>query len=221
MTTLTQAQLKAKLEGSQTIEEDGYGLKVARLADGSFLKLFRRKRLLSSSLWAPPSVRFARNAARLIALGIPAPITLDLIVVPELQLNGLQYEPVAGETLRSYWRTLTQEQLPNELFRFGNFLGQLHESGVYFRSLHLGNVLIMPDQQFALIDVSDMKIFSRPLSFWQRTRNVQHMVRYKEDTTWLADEHLDSLVQGYAQSAGNKAAARLNHAFTSRKQAAK
>lgn len=218
MTTLTPVQLKAKLQDSETIEEDGYGLKVARLADGSFLKLFRRKRLLSSALWAPPSVRFANNAKRLIELGIPAPITIELFVVPELKLNGLQYEPIEGTTLRSYWRSLSQDQLAQELTHFGDFLGQIHQSGVYFRSLHLGNVLSMPDREYALIDVSDMKIFSRPLSFWQRSRNVEHMMRYKEDATWLANEHLDSLVQGYTQSAGEKAAARLAQAFLRRKQ---
>ncbi|SNS33172.1 polymerase [Pseudomonas segetis] len=218
MTTLTQAQLKARLEGSKTIEEDGHGLKVAELADGSFLKLFRRKRLLSSALWAPPSVRFARNAERLIALGIPAPVTLELILVPELELNGLRYEPVAGVTLRNHWRELNPEQLEEQLFKFGTFLGRVHQSGIYFRSLHLGNVLSMPDGQYALIDVSDMKIFSRPLSAWQRARNVQHLLRYQEDATWLANEHQATLLRGYAQSAGPSAAAQLAQAFARHRQ---
>lgn len=220
MTTLTQAQLKAKLLGSKTIEEDGHGLKVAELADGSFLKLFRRKRLFSSALWSPPSVRFARNAERLIELGIPAPVTIELIVVPELGLNGLQYEPVAGNTLRNYWRELNQDQLAEQLFKFGVFLGCVHKSGVYFRSLHLGNVLSMPDGQYALIDVSDMKIFSRPLSAWQRARNVQHLMRYQEDATWLANEHLVTLLRGYAQATGESAAKQLAQAFAKHKQRA-
>ncbi|WP_339515878.1 polymerase [Pseudomonas sp. RL_15y_Pfl2_60] len=220
MTTLTQAQLKARLEGSKTIEADGHGLKVAELADGSFLKLFRRKRLISTALWAPPSVRFARNAERLIALGIPAPVTLELIVVPELELNGLRYEPVAGVTLRNHWRELSPEQLADQLFKFGIFLGRVHQSGIYFRSLHLGNVLSMPDGQYALIDVSDMKIFSRPLSAWQRARNVQHLVRYQEDATWLTNEHQETLLRGYAQSAGESAAEQLAQAFARHKQRA-
>ncbi|WP_256574119.1 polymerase [Pseudomonas sp. M30-35] len=218
MTTLTQAQLKAKLQGAKTIEEDGHGLKVAELADGSFLKLFRRKRLFSSALWSPPSVRFARNAERLIALGIPAPVTIELIVVPELGLNGLQYEPVAGVTLRNYWRELNQDQLAEQLFKFGTFLGRVHKSGIYFRSLHLGNVLSMPDGQYALIDLSDMKIFSRPLSAWQRARNVQHMMRYPEDAYWLANEHLVTLLRGYAQANGESAAKQLAQAFAKHKQ---
>lgn len=220
MSTLTQTQLKAMLEGSKTIEEDGHGLKVAELADGSFLKLFRRKRLLSSALWAPPSVRFARNAERLITLGIPAPVTLELILVPDLELNGLRYEPVAGVTLRNHWRELNSDQLAEQLFKFGTFLGIVHQSGIYFRSLHLGNVLNMPDGQYALIDVSDMKIFSRPLSAWQRTRNVQHLVRYQEDATWLTNEHHDTLLSGYAQVTGKAAAEQLAQAFAKHKQRA-
>ena len=35
--------------GAEILEEDAYGEKVLRLADGTLLKLFRRKRLISSA----------------------------------------------------------------------------------------------------------------------------------------------------------------------------
>ena len=51
MKRIDAVQLDALLQGAKTIEEDGLGIKVARLGDGDFLKLYRRKRLLSSDLW--------------------------------------------------------------------------------------------------------------------------------------------------------------------------
>ncbi|HZJ92281.1 MAG TPA: toluene tolerance protein, partial [Thiopseudomonas sp.] len=57
--------------------------------------------------------------------------------------------------------------------------------GVYFRSIHLGNVVLTPECELGLIDISDMKIFRRPLSKWQRKRNFEHMVRDERDREWL------------------------------------
>ena len=57
MRTISTLQLDALLQNSTPIESDGFGLKVARLSDGNFLKFYRRKRLLSSALWILPSER--------------------------------------------------------------------------------------------------------------------------------------------------------------------
>ncbi|WP_336145611.1 lipopolysaccharide kinase InaA family protein, partial [Klebsiella pneumoniae] len=61
--------------------------------------------------------------------------------------------------------------------RFGRFMAQLHERGVYFRSLHLGNVLLLEDGEFGLIDVADMRIFPSALRNTLRQRNLKHMQR--------------------------------------------
>ncbi|MDD0842933.1 lipopolysaccharide kinase InaA family protein [Pseudomonas sp. Gutcm_11s] len=213
MKTLSKQELELLLEGAQTIEEDGYGLKVARLRNGDFLKLYRRKRLLSSALWAPPAKLFARNAERLVALGITAPRIEDLLLIPERQLNGVRYQPLPGETLRQRWRALDSSARALDVQRFGTFLGELHEQGIYFRSLHLGNVLALPDDSFGLIDLSDMQIGSAPLSSWKRQRNLQHMLRYPEDRSWLTEQHQQQLLAGYRQRCGSAAADRLERAL--------
>jgi hypothetical protein len=48
-------------DGAEVLEADRHGDKVLRLTDGTMLKLFRRKRVLSSALWAPYAQRFADN----------------------------------------------------------------------------------------------------------------------------------------------------------------
>nr|WP_286944618.1 lipopolysaccharide kinase InaA family protein [Pseudomonas sp. UBA6718] len=209
MKTLKPEELDTLLRGAKVIEEDGYGIKVARLADGDFLKLYRRKRLMSSALWSAPAQRFADNAGRLQQLGLIAPVIVDTLLIPQLKLNGVRYQPLPGQTLRDHWRALGLQERDGEVERFGAFLGQLHQLGVYFRSLHLGNVLCLPDQTLGLIDLSDMTISGKPLGRWKRKRNLQHMLRYKEDSAWLTQEHRTALLRGYCQECGSKSAERL------------
>ncbi|OLU16362.1 MULTISPECIES: lipopolysaccharide kinase InaA family protein [unclassified Pseudomonas] len=197
-------QLDALLQGAKTIEEDGLGVKVARLGSGDFLKLYRRKRLLSSDLWDLPAQRFADNARGLLRLGVIAPTVLDVLMISERRLSAVLYQPLPGDTLRNRLRQLDAGQRPALVRRFGTFLGELHQLGVYFRSLHLGNVLLLPDDSFGLIDLSDMKLESRPLAPWKRRRNLQHILRYAEDIDWLAHQHVDSWLEGYADSASRR-----------------
>ncbi|WP_330114565.1 lipopolysaccharide kinase InaA family protein [Pseudomonas sp. JS3066] len=210
MKILSEAQLDSLLLGAHTIEEDGLGLKVARLSNGDFLKLYRRKRLLSSALWSPPARRFARNAERLRELGIAAPMIEELMLIPGRKLNAVQYRPLPGDTLRNRWRTLDDSAREKDVEQFGAFLGQLHQLGVYFRSLHLGNVLKLPEGELGLIDLSDMKIENRPLAPWKRRRNLQHILRYKEDSNWLLQLHRAAWIRGYSTTCGKSAAARFD-----------
>ena len=48
--------------GATVLEADKHGDKVLRLPDGNFVKLFRRKRLISSAALYPYAQRFADNA---------------------------------------------------------------------------------------------------------------------------------------------------------------
>ncbi|UQY36429.1 polymerase [Pseudomonas fulva] len=204
MKRIDAAQLDALLQGAKTIEEDGLGVKVARLGDGDFLKLYRRKRLLSSDLWDLPAQRFADNARGLLRLGITAPTVLDVLMIGERRLSAVRYQPLPGDTLRNQLRQLDAEPRAALVRQFGAFLGELHQLGVYFRSLHLGNVLLLPDGSFGLIDLSDMKLESRPLAPWKRRRNLQHILRYDEDIDWLTQQHLESWLEGYAGSASQR-----------------
>jgi len=201
MKRIDAVQLDALLQGAKTIEEDGRGIRVARLGDGDSLNLYRRKRLLSSDLWDLPAQRFADNAQGLLRLGITAPKVLDVLMISERRLSAVRYQPLPGDTLRNSLRQLDAEPRTALVKQFGTFLGELHQLGVYFRSLHLGNVLLLPDGSFGLIDLSDMKLESRPLAPWKRRRNLQHILRYSEDIAWLTQQHLDSWLEGYADSA--------------------
>lgn len=174
---LPQADFEQQIVGARILEADSFGAKVYLLENGNILKLFRRKRLLSSALLRPYSRRFIDNAVRLEQLGIP---TLQVLAHYRLDKPGMTavlYHPLPGQTLSQ----LSREpgfSWPQALPQMIQLVRTLHRSGVYFRSLHLGNIVVTPDQQWGLIDVADMRFLRGPLSGRMIKRNVQHFARY-------------------------------------------
>ena len=191
-------QLRA---GAQVIEADSHGEKVLRLADGNYLKLFRRKRLLSSALLWPYARRFASNARQLARLGIPCPQVIALYKLKTPRRDIVHYQPLPGRTLRQL-RDASQP-LPEGLFeQFGRFMAELHQQGVYFRSAHLGNVVLTPEGRLGLIDIADLRRQRRPLNRALRLRNFRHMLRDTGDRAWLAADPQQGFVRGYRTGSG-------------------
>ncbi|NNA57451.1 bifunctional O-antigen ligase/aminoglycoside phosphotransferase family protein [Pseudomonas koreensis] len=207
---LAAADLEHMSRAAQVIEEDGLGPKVLRLSDGSFLKLFRRRRWYTSGSFNPYSERFAVNSEQLRQMGIPTPQVLNLYRLDDGS-SAVHYAPLPGHTLRQVLQSITAPAVRQALVeRFGKFMAQLHEKGVYFRSLHLGNVLVLEDGEFGLIDLADLRIYPTPLSLSLRQRNLRHMQRYTVDKRWLFEDHLDALLQGYAMTASKSAVENLH-----------
>ena len=73
MQSIDHSTYEALRKGAQVLEADGSGDKVLRLADGRMLKLFRRKRLLSSALFFPYAQRFANNTRACLLYTSPSP----------------------------------------------------------------------------------------------------------------------------------------------------
>ncbi|TFY94263.1 polymerase [Pseudomonas nabeulensis] len=199
---------EALSNGAEVIEEDGLGPKVLRLEDGTFLKLFRARRWYTSGAFTPYSERFASNCEQLRQLDIPAPHILDLYSLQDGS-SAVRYQPLPGRTLRQALQGLDSSLRESLIERFGRFIAQLHENGVYFRSLHLGNVLILDDGQFGLIDVADMRIYPSALRSTLRQRNLKHMQRYPQDRNWLFEAHFEQLLKGYASVASAQATTKI------------
>ncbi|MEF8705496.1 MAG: toluene tolerance protein [Candidatus Accumulibacter sp. UW27] len=172
--------------GATVIEADRFGDKVLRLADGSMLKLFRRKRLLSSAAWYPYAQRFADNAAALEKRGIPVPQVIDVWRIPSIARDAVHYHPLIGKTLRELHREGLEPAVEESLKgNFTRFVIQLHECGVYFRSLHLGNVVYTPQHRLGLIDLSDAHFRRRRLSKRLRVRNLRLLQNSVDERDWL------------------------------------
>lgn len=169
-------------EGADVLEADGKGDKVLCLSDGSMLKLFRRKRLLTSALWAPYARRFADNCLALRERGIECPTVRQVYRIPSIERDAVHYDPLPGRTLRQLLGSDDNAALRAQL---GVFIARLHESGIYFRSAHLGNVVLTPDNTLGLIDIADLRTYRKPLRKGLRLRNFKHMLRYRQDREWL------------------------------------
>ncbi len=175
--------------GAEVLEADLHGEKVLRLTDGSMFKLFRRKRLITSAAWYPYAQRFVDNAAALREKGIPVPCVIAAMRIPSVKRDAVHYLPLEGVTLRQLIRQGLDPKTEQALKkRFTEFVMHLHTLGIYFRSLHLGNVILTPSGELGLIDFSDLRIYRRSLPVFMRRRNIQRMLGIDRERGWIDSE---------------------------------
>lgn len=183
MKILDKDQYQALREGAKVLAGDDFGDKVIKLTNGQIMKLFRRKRLFSSALIYPYAKRFAVNVKKLKKLAIPTVSNLDLFRIPSISRIAVVYQPLLGDSLDDI---IHQNNFHKKhILQFAAFLANLHKQGVYFRSIHLGNVILTPKDKLGLIDVSDMKIYRRALPASFCARNMRHFCRYPEHVAAL------------------------------------
>ncbi|HEF4760330.1 TPA: toluene tolerance protein [Pseudomonas putida] len=211
MQALDHSRYLALREGAQVLEADGSGDKVLRLTDGSILKLFRRKRLLTSAAWYPYAKRFADNCDALRKRQIPCPSIRQVYRIPSIERDAVHYDPLPGQTLRQLLDI--QDDADPLRGQLGEFMATLHERGIYFRSAHLGNIVLTPEHQLGLIDIADLRVYRRPLRKTLRLRNFKHMVRYPQDRQWLLDAQGKVFMQHYGQTQTTCSPEELNRAL--------
>lgn len=198
MTPISNEQFLSLRQHAELIEADHCGEKVLKLSDGSFLKLFRRKRLISSEIYRPYAKRFALNAERLEHLKIPCPTIISTYSIASIERTAVHYWPLPGSTLRQEFQDIDTEKSTALCSLLGTFIATLHDSGVYFRSLHLGNIVKEPGGALGLIDIADMQVLSGPIGSQKRKRNFQHLFRYHKDIEKL-DPHRERLINAYCE----------------------
>lgn len=195
MQILTTQQYETLLQQSKLLVSDAYGEKVIRTEDNDIWKIFRRKRTLSSAIWKPYAVRFVQNAHALKQRGIQTVNIKGLYSVPSLKRHMVRYEFLEGMPLT---------EVPAEEISYPNlahFIAHLHQQGVYFRSLHFGNILQEISGEFALIDISDMHLEQPPLSIWKRARNFKALFRKKTTAEKIAQYGRSSFIRSYLKAA--------------------
>ena len=198
---LSNQEFEELTQGARILEKDKFGLKVLRLPDARILKLFRRKRWLSSQLWAPHAQRFDHNAKTLLKRGIPTLSVEQIFALPEMQRQAVLYRELPGTTLRQWLREHEGDDAKALIEQFGRFVAKLHAEGVLFRSLHFGNVLVTPEHDLALIDIVDMSFRrSGPLATPQRIRNFVHIGRYTEDRTFFTQSGEETFIEAYLEA---------------------
>lgn len=197
MKTMDGSAYRELLAATRVIERDRHGEKVLQQPDGNFTKIFRRKRWLSTALLRPYALRFGENAKTLAFLAVPTVAVVDICHCREMNRHLVTYRPLPGETLRSMLHDFPDER-QELLMELAGFIALLHLKGVYFRSLHFGNIIVMPERQgLGLIDVADMTIKGSSLRVAERLRNFRHMLRYAEDVGFLREYGWERFVDSY------------------------
>ncbi|MEM9415548.1 MAG: toluene tolerance protein [Planctomycetota bacterium] len=187
MQRLSAQAYDALTRGAKVLSQDRHGPKVLALADDRCVKLFRRKRLLSSATLLPYARRFEAAAARLSRLGIPTVAVDSVTRVPSIKRDAVVYRYLEGTPLREAVAQAGRDRdaVAGLLKQHAAFLAELHAKGVYFRSIHFNNVVICPDGAFGLIDISEARVARRPLPPEKRARNFRPMLSYEEDRAAL------------------------------------
>lgn len=185
---------------AQVLERDPYGDKVLLTPGGLIVKLFRRKRRLSSALIRPYATRFRDNSKCLQERGVHTVTVENVYNCPEQQRHIVTYRRLDGIPLREVF-----QRFPNDNVVFeglARFIAELHYKGIYFRSLHLGNILLQRDGNFALIDIADLRCKYLPLGPLARTRNFRHMLRYEQDVELFRRFGMKKFLKIYLFAAG-------------------
>jgi len=190
--TLTPEQFDDLIASGTILEQtERFGPKVLKLEGGEFVKFFRIKSLFSKYWFISPAKRFASNAKRLENMGIPVLKVKQCYRVPHLKLSAVRYQGLEGTPVREL---LQEGELEDDVLnKLVCFIAVLHEKGVYFRSLHFGNIILTPEGELGLIDFLDC-YFKRRLFSSQRKRNFAHLFRYKETKPYqgaISDKYFD------------------------------
>jgi len=194
MKQLGRAEYDALVKDAELLMSDRHGDKVLLRPDKKIVKLFRTKRLISSAQLYPYALRFKRNSEALNQRGIVSVNVEDIGYCPEIERHLVVYPLLEGETLREVLQNTNEEIIIDE---YARFISELHEAGIYFRSLHMGNVLYRSGRNFALIDVADMSIGSSPLGVIKRLRNFRHLTRYKADVSRICHHGVQRFLDNY------------------------
>jgi len=198
MRRITRDAYEKMIAGAAVLARDDHGDKVLRLADGRGLKLFRRKSVVSSTWLWPYARRFAHASRCLAKRGITTVAVDAVFRVPAIERDVVVYRYLEGVTLRDAPGSSGTPGSPGTpgssgtlknpgkggdhlMEGFARFLAELHGKGVYFRGIHFGNVLRLPDGRWGLIDVSEARFRPWPLWVRLRARNFKPLLRYPED----------------------------------------
>ncbi len=161
------------------------------------VKFFYPRKFISTSLFIPQAKRFRSNSMKLKQLGITAPDVSELIFCPDVPVHMAVYPYLKGDD----FRILCSKNDYLCIDRLPAYIALLHAKGVYFRAIHLGNILQLDENELALVDITDLTVRSDRLTIFQRARNIAHLFDSTEDKQLLVEYGLRRFLNSYYLSA--------------------
>ncbi len=171
------------------------GPKVLKMQNGDIVKIFYDT--LKIPLSMPHALRFNRSAQILKTAGFLAPQIKCLKYYPAQKAYVLIYGEIPGQDFRS----LSSKAHPAVLGKLPSFLASLHQKGIFYRGIHLGNVLLTPNQEIGLVDITNVSKSNKPLSLKQCAKNLAHFVYYWRDIVVFTAYSRRRFLDEYARAA--------------------
>ena len=171
------------------------GPKVLKMQNGDIIKIFYDTPKIPLS--TPHALRFNRSAQILKTAGFLAPKIKSLQYYPTQKAYVMIYSEIPGQDFRS----LSSKAHPEVLGKLPSFLASLHQKGIFYRGIHLGNVLLTPAQEIALVDITNVSNSNKPLSLKQRAKNLAHFVYYWRDVVVFTAYSRRRFLDEYARAA--------------------
>ena len=199
-TPISTTEIDRLRAGARVLELDGRGEKVLLTPDNRIIKLFYPRRRFSSAHIYPYAFRFWNNARHLKARGITTVQCQQLRHDRASKRHLITYPLLPGTTLRDCMNAGDCGQ--QQLKQLAAFMARLHAKGILFRSIHLGNILVLEDGEFGLIDIADMSVRRWPLGLFRRARNFRHLLHDRRDRDTLGQYGYDRFLADYETAAG-------------------
>ena len=197
---ITATEFKRLREGARVLEADSRGEKVLLTPDNRIIKLFYPRRRFTSAAIYPYALRFWNNARKLHEKGIPTVACEQLRYDSTYRRHVITYPLLPGISLRDLLKDAPDGD--GHLTRLAAFLALLHKKGILFRSIHLGNIIVLDNGEFGLIDIADMSIRRYPLGLVKRARNLRHMLHDRTDRNILGRYGYGRFLGRYEADAG-------------------
>ena len=173
---LTDSEYAKLTENAKLVKRTRTKIRLLLSQDNNIIKhIYKRKLLSSSTIW-PYITRFIKNAKYLKSKNISVPNVHAAYFYPTLNCYILIYDYVEQPTLHNIAKNDDFSFFP----KLAKFITELHAMGVFFKDIHLDNI-IMNDNEFTLLDLESLQYQRRPLTLRQRARNLAHLFNRKED----------------------------------------
>ncbi len=160
-------------------------------------KFWYPRSVLSSDRFRPYAWRFVAVADELRRRAIRAPQIVDCgVLIKQPKVRWVTYEKLSGTPIRSISQRDPEEV---DVCGLARFIQMLHDEGIYFRALNLGNILLCSDNVYGLIDVADIR-FLKPLSRRQRIRNLGSLCAQPGDSAYFHEGAAHAIVTAYCEA---------------------
>lgn len=188
---------KNDVEFNKYIEKaDDLGHRKTFHKKNEIIKIFNVRGLISSGFFNTYASRIIKNSLKLKKYDIPSiEITNELVFQYNKRLSGVSYKYIPGTTYRDLSHKITMDMITD----LANYISNIHKKGIYFRAMHLGNILLHNKKLF-LIDITNIHFYPWPLFVFTRARAFRRMIKYQDDIKNIGLINYKNLISEYMNS---------------------